>query len=76
MKLTGEYFSNKLNELDPLFQNLANGLNESPDIMEVLECIARDAAEAQREKCYNAKFACQQEGCTDCPNKLTIPASE
>jgi hypothetical protein len=76
MKLTGEYFSNKLNELDPLFQNLAIGLNESPDIMEVLERIARDAAEAQREKCYNAKFACQQEGCADCPNALPIQAGE
>ena len=48
MKLTGEYFSNKLNELAPLFKNLASGLNDSPEIMDVLAQIARDAAEEQR----------------------------
>jgi len=80
MKLDKKYFDCRLIDLLNCF-SFRKHLNPEPNDgykpeLDILKQIARDAAEAQRERCFNVKFPCQQEGCTDCLNTLAIPDGE
>ncbi len=81
MKLDKKYFEQiveRFNEFEDFyFYSEAHAtIIEKPEIISILHQIARDAAEAQRGKCFNDKFPCQKEGCTDCINALAIPDGE
>ena len=70
MKLDEKYWNHKLITLIHYIKM------DDEYAREILHQIARYAAEAQRERCFNVKFPCQQEGCTDCLNTLAIPDGE
>jgi len=66
MKLDNAYFEKKAATL---------GWCQDGNIPAIIKQIARDAAEAQRERCW---FNCEAigHGCNTCGNKLAIPDGE
>jgi hypothetical protein len=72
MKMDDEYFRDKVLTLLPMFHNLAINLvgEDEPDIVDILQQIARDAAGEQRGKCSGL---CQMHICDCCSKKLDIP---
>jgi hypothetical protein len=75
MKMDDEYFRDKVLTLLPMFHNLAINLvgEDEPDIVDILQQIARDAAEEQRHKCYSYCESNKSHTCFQCNKKLEIP---